>query len=86
MKDLERVLKALANGRRLAILKFLARKRRASVSDIAEIIKLSFRSTSRHLSVLKNAGVVQKEQESLTVWHELASPKHALAAKVLELF
>ena len=84
MKDVERILKALANGRRLRIVKFLARKKKASVGDIAEEIKLSFKSTSRHLSILANAGVLTKEQESLTVWHELASPRHAIVTKVLE--
>jgi len=45
----EKVLKALANRRRLAILVFLKKNREGSVSRIAGAINLSFKSTSRHL-------------------------------------
>ncbi len=50
-RELEKQLKALANRRRLAILKYLKSKREASVGDIAEEINLSFKSTSKHLAV-----------------------------------
>ena len=83
MQDMERVLKALANKRRLAVLKFLGKRKRASVGDIAEQIKLSFRATSQHLTILKSAGII--EQEGLVVWHMLHAPKHPLVEKVLEL-
>ena len=85
MQDLERVLKALANKRRLAILKFLGNRKRASVGDIAGQIKLSFRATSQHLTILKSVEIIEREQEGLVVWHMLHAPKHPLVAKVLEL-
>jgi len=50
IKETERQLKALANKRRLAILKFLFAKEPASVGSIAQEIKLSFKSTSRNVS------------------------------------
>ncbi len=84
MREVERCLKAIANGRRLAILKYLARVKKASVGGIAENIKLSFRATSQHLNILSGAGIVDKEQEGLTVWHTLRAPKHAIISKVLE--
>lgn len=64
-KELERVFKALANKRRLAILIFLKKKKKANVGEIAEAIKLSFRSTSKHLSMLISAGILEKEQLGL---------------------
>lgn len=73
MKDLEKTLKALANRRRLAILKYLKRKKEATVGDIAGEIKLSFKSTSRHLGILSGADLVEKEQRSLEVYYRLAS-------------
>ncbi len=85
MKELERNLKALANKRRLAVLKYLKRTKKASVGDIAAEIKLSFKATSRHLSVLTNAGILEKEQEGLTMWHRLSPGKEPIVAKVLEL-
>lgn len=49
MKEYERILKALANRRRLAILRHIRREKEARVGDIASAIRLSFKATSRHL-------------------------------------
>ncbi|MEK7503341.1 MAG: metalloregulator ArsR/SmtB family transcription factor [Patescibacteria group bacterium] len=72
MKDLERLLKAMANKRRLSILKFLRQHNELSVGDIAERIQLSIKSTSRHLSVLAGADIVEKEQRSTSMFYRLA--------------
>ncbi|MEK7106962.1 MAG: metalloregulator ArsR/SmtB family transcription factor [Patescibacteria group bacterium] len=71
-KELESNLKALANRRRLAIVRFIKKSKEASVGDIADEIKLSFKSTSRHLSVLFSAGLLDREQRSLQVFYKLA--------------
>ena len=73
MQDLERIVKGLANRRRLAILKHLRQRREASVTDIARAIKLSFKSTSRHLSVLGAARLLEHEQRGLQVFYRLSS-------------
>ena len=73
MKELERSLKALANRRRLAILKHLKKNKEASVGEIAAEIRLSFKSTSRHLAVLASADIVEKDQRSLRVFYRLSS-------------
>ena len=52
MKHLEFQYKALANRRRLAILKYLKYHNKASVGDIAKEIKLRIKSTSKHLRIL----------------------------------
>jgi DNA-binding transcriptional ArsR family regulator len=83
-KELERVLKALANRRRLAILSFIKKKKQANVGDIAEAIKLSFKSTSRHLSVLASAGILEKEQNSLYVTYFLSKDLSDVSRKILE--
>ncbi len=74
LKALERVLKALANKRRLAMLRFLKKTGEANVTEIAEEIKLSVKSTSRHLSVLFSADVVERDQRSLEVYYRCAPP------------
>lgn len=61
----EPVLKALANSRRLAIVAFLKKKKRATVGEIAKHIKLSFRSTSKHLSILQSVEAVSVSQMGL---------------------
>ena len=68
MKELERSLKALANKRRLAILKYLKQKKEAPVGEIAEAIKLSLRATSKHLGVLASVDIVEKDQRSLQIF------------------
>ncbi len=71
MKQLERQLKALANVRRLAILKLLRAAPWASVGDVARGIKLSFKATSKHLHILYLADLVAKRQISTTVSYRL---------------
>ena len=85
MKEIEKQMKALANKRRLAILKFLKKTKEATVGGIAEEIKLSFKSTSRHLSVLYAAGIVEKEQRNVEVFYRLASPLPLATKAVLPL-
>ena len=84
MNELEKQMKALANRRRLAILKYLKEKKQASVGDIAAEIRLSFKSTSRHLSVLYAAGIVEKEQKSLLVFYALAKQLHKATQELLK--
>ncbi len=69
LKELERPLKALANKRRLAILRYLKKHGEANVTEIAEVIKLSVKSTSRHLAVLFAADLVDRRQMSLEVYY-----------------
>ncbi len=73
LKALEKVLKSLANNRRLKILRVLKKEKRCSVGYIAEEIELSFKSTSRHLAVLYNADIVEKTQKGLEVYYYLKS-------------
>ncbi len=70
-KEMERVLKALANRRRLAIIKFIKKEKEASVGDVAEEIKLSFKSTSKHLALLAAADILEKEQRSSQMFYRL---------------
>ena len=71
MKEYERVIKALANRRRLAIIAFLKKRREATVGNIAEHITLSFTSTSKHLNILAKADILDKRQQSLEVYYFL---------------
>ncbi len=84
-KEVERQLKALANKRRLLIVKFLSSQARASVGSIAEEIRLSFKSTSRHLSVLYSAGILDREQTSTTVLYRFAQPFSTITKTILAI-
>lgn len=83
MKEVEKQLKALANRRRLGIVKFLKPNREAAVTDIAEHIKLSIRSTSKHLAILLAQDVVDKEQRGVIVYYRLASAQKPLIARIV---
>ena len=72
-RELEKQLKALANRRRLAILKYLREKREAPVAEIADEINLSFKATSKHLGVLAAIDIVERDQRSAQMFYRLAS-------------
>ncbi|MCE9585014.1 ArsR family transcriptional regulator [Candidatus Nomurabacteria bacterium] len=84
-KELEKVLKALANRRRIAILKCLKHLNKASVGVVASEIKLSFRATSRHLSVLFSADILEKEQSGLMVLYFISKDKNPIVSKLLSI-
>ena len=84
-KELEKVLKALANKRRVAILKYLKRVGAESVGNIAEAIKLSFKATSKHLAILLSADIVEREQTNLHMFYSLTKNNHPMATKLLSI-
>lgn len=71
MKNYERMLKALANRRRLTILRYLRREKEARVGAIAAALKLSFKATSRHLQQLSSTDIVEREQRGLEMWYRI---------------
>jgi len=81
---LEKVLKAVANRRRLAILKYLKKVDQATVSDISRKINLSFRATSRHLQILLAADLVIKYQRHLYNFYALSSNQLPFIKKLLD--
>lgn len=83
MREPERILKALANRRRLAIIRLLRQHRELAVGEIAEKIHLSFKSTSRHLSVLRAADIVERDQRGLLVFYCLARQQPSLVRAIL---
>ena len=85
MKELEKSLKALANRRRLAILKHLKKNKESSVGEIASDIHLSFKATSKHLGILASADIIEKDQRSLRVFYRLASSIPASVRSILTI-
>ena len=84
-RDFERILKALANRRRLAIIAFLKKKKQASVGDIASEIRLSFRATSRHLGVLYSADILEREQQSIQIFYRITNVLRPAARNIVSL-
>jgi DNA-binding transcriptional ArsR family regulator len=84
-KKLEKILKALANGRRLTIIRFIQDKKKTSVGRIAEELKLSFKATSKHLGLLTAAEILSKEQKSSYMLFEINPELPDAARKIISL-
>ncbi len=84
-KELEKVLKAVANKRRIEMLRLIRAKREIAVGDIAEEVRLSFKATSKHLRVLYIAGFIEREQHGTQVIYKIASDISDSARKALAL-
>ncbi len=85
MSSLERSFKAVANRRRLAIIKYLKSHKEASVGEIATSIKLSFRATSKHLNILAGVDMLEREQRSLQIFYRLADLPPRLTKRIIDL-
>jgi len=72
IKELEKLLKCLANNRRLLIIKLLKKYPNLTVGQISGVMKLSFRATSRHLNNLYKQSIVEKRQKSLNMHYSLS--------------
>lgn len=64
------ILKALAHPTRLFIVDELSRGERC-VCELTEMIGADVSTVSRHLSLLKNAGIIQDEKRGLQVFYNL---------------
>ena len=84
-KEPERTLKALANRRRISIIKYIRKKKEASVGEIAEAIKLSFKATSRHLAILFAADLLEKESRGLQIFYSLSNGVSDTKRKLLAI-
>lgn len=82
MKNIERILKALANKRRLAIVWYLKREKEATVGQIGREIKLSLKATSKHLAILHAVDIVDREQRGPHMFYRIAAKPHHLVAYV----
>jgi len=68
-----RVLKAMAHPTRLFILDRLARGEHC-VNDLTELVGADISTVSKHLAVLRNAGIVRDEKRGQQVWYTLRTP------------
>ena len=83
--EAEKYYKALANRRRIAILLFLNEQTKANVGMISGQIDISFKSTSRHLQRLKNAGFISNTQIDLEQWYELTEQSRLFVKQFTEI-
>ncbi|NQU06522.1 MAG: winged helix-turn-helix transcriptional regulator [Calditrichaeota bacterium] len=68
-----KILKALAHHTRLFILDQLSKEKHC-VCELTEMIGADTSTVSKHLSVLRNAGLVKDEKVGASVYYELTTP------------
>lgn len=68
-----RVLKALAHPSRLLIVEELSRGERC-VCELAELVGAEMPTVSRHLALLREAGIVEDEKRGVQVFYRLCTP------------
>jgi len=77
IQELAEILKAIAHPDRLAILQLLSssKDRWLTVKVIYEKLKLQQPVASRHLTILKSAGVVNRKQEGQKIYYCICKEK-----------
>ena len=68
-----RIIKALAHPTRLFVVDELSRGERC-VCELTDMIGADISTVSKHLSVLKQAGIVEDEKRGVQVWYRLRVP------------
>src|ERR1700716_83664 len=72
--EFARAAQALASGRRVEIVDVLANGER-SVEELSRQVAMSVANTSRHLQVLKEAGLVAATRDGTRVRYRLGPPR-----------
>ncbi|SJZ89878.1 ArsR/SmtB family transcription factor [Selenihalanaerobacter shriftii] len=68
------IAKALAHRTRMEIVDLLAEEKERCVCELTEILEVSQSSVSKHLSVLKQAGIIASRREGLNNYYYLEAP------------
>lgn len=83
VEEAARMLRLLANERRLMVLCHLLGRGEMSVGSLAEQVGLSQPALSQHLAQMRAEGLVATRREAQTIWYRVADPKVARIVDVL---
>lgn len=72
-KQKAEIIKSMAHPARLIILDALSQGERC-VCELNELIELDQSTLSRHLNVLKSAGIIADDKRGLNVYYKLITP------------
>ena len=73
-----RIFSALADETRLKIVKYLS-EREHSVEELVQLLGIAQSTTSHHLRVLKDAGLIQGDKRGRSIYYSLTQPMEAEA-------
>jgi ArsR family transcriptional regulator len=66
-----RIFKALAHPTRLFIVDELSKKKERCVCELTEMVGADMSTVSRHLALLKNAGIIEDRKRGAMVYYRL---------------
>lgn len=75
------MLKAMAHPMRIAILKHLEGSKRLTVTEIHELLGIEQSTTSHHLGILKDKGVLCSQREGKNTFYYL---KYEILSKIVD--
>jgi DNA-binding transcriptional ArsR family regulator len=70
-KPLERIVKGFSNHRRIEVLVLLDKKPELNVFEIADELRINYKTASEHIRRLAIAGLVMKRNDDKSVRHAL---------------
>src|ERR1700739_4616797 len=83
MRELQNCFKGLADPNRLRIINLLLHGELCGC-DIQYVLNNSQPNVSRHLTYLKNAGLVQDRRDGFRIFYRLAEPHRAVRRQLFE--
>ena len=72
-KKLERIVKGIANHRRLQVLELLEKEPELSVQEVSEQLKSEMKNISAHITKMAIAGLLMKRSDSKSIRHKLTN-------------
>jgi predicted transcriptional regulator len=70
----EKIYKALAHSGRLQMVRYLKGMKYASVTTVSNTLNISVKTTSKHLQILLDAGIVSSERHGVQVYYAIKKP------------
>lgn len=86
LKNWAHLFKGFGNVNRLKILEVLSDRKEASVTELCGLLGISFKNTSRNLSILSNLGLVEYRGKEGRVFYSLSADLDKDARVLLKLF
>ena len=85
MRSNAELFKALGDETRLRIVNLLVRGE-LCVCEIMKVLDIGQSKASRHLAILRNAGLVQDRREGVWMYYSLTGPRGIAHRRILEWF
>ncbi len=80
LEEAANMLKAIAHPMRIAILNYLEDGKKLTVTEIHELLKIEQSTTSHHLGILKDKGVLSSKRDGKNTYYFL---KHANLSNIV---